>query len=84
MISRCKSCLGSGRVMGGGMIFKDCEHCDGDGKISDIPTKTVADPRLIDKRTARYKSAIKRIKELDATITDDQAEKMFLEGYKNV
>lgn len=30
---RCNTCVGSGKVMGGGMMMHDCDDCDGKGKI---------------------------------------------------
>ena len=29
--TRCNVCNGSGKVMGGGMMIKDCDECDGLG-----------------------------------------------------
>jgi RecJ-like exonuclease len=30
---RCKNCVGSGKVMGGGMLMADCDECEGVGKL---------------------------------------------------
>lgn len=31
---RCIPCGGSGKVMGGGMMLQNCDHCEGSGKKS--------------------------------------------------
>lgn len=33
---RCTPCAGSGKVMGGGMLFNDCDNCYGTGKIEEL------------------------------------------------
>lgn len=56
---RCATCSGSGKVMGGGMIFYDCEECDGKGKIYI--------------KEESYEQAKEKIKALDETLTDEKA-----------
>lgn len=59
---RCSRCTGTGRIMGLGMIFKDCD-CD-DGEVRDISVSsrsTAAKPVTIDKRSKAYKEAIDNI-----------------------
>jgi hypothetical protein len=75
---RCIPCGGSGRVMGGGMMMTDCEYCNGAGKVELIDDET---EYLLAKQTKHFKSAIKRIKAIDKSITDDEAEKIFSEEY---
>jgi hypothetical protein len=74
---RCIPCGGSGRVMGGGMMMNDCEHCDGLGKIivSDDDIDYLA-KKQNDKELESYKKAKKNIKSVDESITDDQAERI--------
>lgn len=70
---RCNTCVGSGRVMGGGMMQQDCDDCDGRGKIF------IDEPKefKIDKESAHYKKAIKRIKALNKDLSDKEAEEIF-------
>jgi len=63
---RCPLCIGTGKMLGGGMIYKSCKTCDGVGKIKD----------LMSKDGDAYKSAKKRIKALDENMTDEVAEKL--------
>lgn len=70
MITRCKSCLGSGQIMGGGMINTlDCPQCNGTGK-----------PIIIDyekaKQTKSYSNAKKRLKTKNPHLSDYDAEKL--------
>lgn len=78
---RCKSCVGSGKVMGGGMIIKDCDQCDGTGKIY---VKEKKEQFEIEKNNKHYKKAIKNIKGLDNKITDQEAEKIFHEELEKI
>ena len=72
---RCNTCVGSGKVMGGGMMQQDCDECDGRGKLFvDEPKKTV-----IDKNSKHYKEAIRNIKALNKDITNEEAEDIFEE-----
>jgi RecJ-like exonuclease len=66
---RCLCCVGSGKVMGGGMLYSDCDKCDGTGKIY------VDEP--IDQNSHRYKEAIENIKALDSKMSDEDAKKLF-------
>lgn len=66
---RCIPCGGSGKVMGGGMLISDCEHCDGEGKVID-------DNALFAKDTEHYKKAKSDIKAIDKAMTDEEAEKI--------
>lgn len=31
---RCFHCQGSGKIMGGGMIYHECDECNGKGKVN--------------------------------------------------
>lgn len=70
---RCNTCVGSGKVMGGGMMQQECDDCDGRGKIF------IDEPKefKIDKESAHYKKAIKRIKALNKDLSDKEAEEIF-------
>jgi RecJ-like exonuclease len=57
----CKSCQGSGRIRGGGMIEEDCKNCQGTGK---------------DLKAESYDNAKNKIKELDKNMSDDEAKKL--------
>lgn len=78
---RCIPCYGSGKVMGGGCILVDCDHCDGAGKVQ-LPEDEI--DYLEMKTTESYKKAIKEIKSVDGKITDQQAEEMFDKEFKKI
>ena len=77
---RCNTCVGSGRVMGGGMMQQDCDDCDGRGKIF------IDEPKdfKIDKNSNHYKKAIKRIKALNKDLSDKDAEEIFDKELKEI
>lgn len=68
---RCIPCGGSGKVMGGGMMLVDCDHCDGIGKII-----IIEEPNYLAKDTDSYKKAKDGIKKLDTKLSDSDAEKI--------
>ena len=70
---RCNTCVGSGKVMGGGMMQQDCDECDGRGKlfIDEAPKFE------IDKNSKHYKEAIRNIKSLHEGISNEKAEEIF-------
>jgi DnaJ-class molecular chaperone len=73
---RCPACVGSGKVMGGGMMMTECDECDGRGKIYEK-----SEP-VIDKDSKEYKNAITNIKKLGDNISDEQADQMFEDAWK--
>jgi len=73
---RCSSCNGSGKVMGGGMMYTECDECEGRGKIY------VEKEPVIDKESQEYKAAITNIKALGDNISDEQADQMFDDAWK--
>lgn len=70
---RCLICQGSGRVMGGGMIFHDCKDCDGFGKIKNIGDEI---SYLQITQSESYKDAVADIKKMDPKLTTDDADKL--------
>ena len=79
---RCSICVGSGTVMGGGMMMEDCRNCDGSGKVYEIESK-----ELMNKESEEYKKAKDKIKSLDENMSDGEAEKLLdeeLEKQNNV
>ena len=76
---RCNACVGSGRVMGGGMMTWDCDQCEGSGKIDPDKDSKHKQPEKfkMDKESKHYKKAIKKIKALDIKLTDKDAENIF-------
>ena len=70
---RCRACQGSGQVMGGGMIYHDCEACDGDGKI-EKPEDEISYLQV--KQSETYQEAIDEIKSLDPKMNDSEADKL--------
>lgn len=77
---RCNSCVGSGKVMGGGMMYVDCDACDGKGKIYIDEEKEF----IIDKNSKHYKEAIKNIKSIHEGITNEKAEEIFEDELKKI
>lgn len=78
--NRCPICIGSGEIMGGGMMPRDCPACDGSGKVnSDVRIKEKV---VVDRRSKTYKEAIAKImeggldKEAAARIFDEEFEKL--------
>lgn len=69
-LQRCDICVGSGKVMGGGMIFHSCAKCKGVGKL--YPDEDC----FMGKDSENYKSAKKRIKALDEKLSDEEVEKL--------
>lgn len=80
MLKRCIPCCGSGRVMGGGMIMSDCDHCEGRGKV-----KVVEDDIgfLEEKTTVSYNEAIDRIKK-ETNLPDKEAKEVFDKEVKRI
>lgn len=70
---RCNTCVGSGKVMGGGMMQQDCDDCDGRGKIFINEEQKFE----IDKNSKHYKEAIRNIKNIHEGITNEKAEEIF-------
>jgi hypothetical protein len=70
-LARCDICVGSGKVMGGGMMIHDCEKCLGVGKLAPANDKVI-----MDKDSESYKRAKNNIKKLDETMSDEEAEKI--------
>ncbi len=62
---RCKACVGSGKVMGGGMMMNECDVCDGSGKIYD--------------HEASRMQSIKKIQALHDGMSFEEATKLFEE-----
>lgn len=56
-MKRCPCCSGSGKVLGGGMLTKDCDNCDGLGKLPEIEKPKV------DKRSKDYRKSVSNLKE---------------------
>jgi hypothetical protein len=71
---RCTPCYGSGQLMGGGMLMKDCPHCDGRGKIA-LPDDEIEFLHM--QTTDSYKDAIENIKKSNPEITDTEAKDIF-------
>jgi len=71
-------CYGSGTMMGGGMMQRNCDHCDGTGKVVKQIDEVLA------KDTVAYKETIAKIKETDTSITDEQADKIFTDEFAKI
>lgn len=78
---RCHICGGSGQVMGGGMIFNNCEECGGKGKIIFIEDEI---EELNIRNTESYQNAIKEIKAIDSSIDDEKAKEIFEKEYSKL
>ncbi len=81
---RCKTCYGSGKVMGGGMMQHDCDECDGTGKIVFIEDDIKELERLKAKEEESRQKAINEIKELDPNMSDEKAKEIFEEEFKKL
>lgn len=79
-VDRCKSCAGSGKLRGSGMIMQDCHYCGGSGSINIIELSDIK----IDKESKQYKEAIKKIKGLNTSITDEKAHVIFSDALKQI
>lgn len=78
-VMRCRTCQGSGQVMGGGMIYHDCLDCDGEGKI-EKPEDEISYLEI--KQSEKYQDAIDEIKSIDSKITTSQADKMLKKQFE--
>ncbi len=67
---RCPACVGSGTMLGGGMMQVECDNCKGAKKIPDI------------KSSPSYKEAIDKIKKSNKNLTTAEAEKVFDDEYR--
>lgn len=84
MDKRCSTCVGSGEIMGGGMMMMDCPNCYGAGKILSIHSKVdKVESVPVDKRSKGYKEAINKIMELQE-ISRDDAVAVFDEEYNKL
>jgi len=84
---RCIHCGGTGQVIGGGTMPKDCEHCDGTGKPIDKSqrwqdcdmcngTGKVREIDYLKKDSESYKKAKVEIMDLASNISDEEAEEI--------
>lgn len=82
---RCKRCVGSGEIMGGGMMMMDCVACDGTGEVSDIVKPEVAPVTVavIDRRGKTYKEAVMKIMDLHRC-SKDEAVQIFDEEFSKL
>ena len=72
---RCTRCYGTGRIMGNGMIYEDC-NCN-EGIAREIK------PVSIDKRSASYREAIKKIMDSN-DISREEAVKVFETEFEKI
>ena len=70
----CQCCAGSGKIMGGGMIMRDCDECSGAGSIIEADDDI---EYLQLKATDSYKDAIQKIKKVDPELSTEDAEEIF-------
>jgi len=74
---RCKTCHGSGKVMGGGMMLQDCEDCDGRGKIE------YEDFYEDVKNSPEYNKAVDKIAQ-NENVSQDKAKEMFEDEFNKL
>ena len=72
-------CVGSGKVMGGGMIMKSCHECDGIGKI-EIEDDEIG--YLSKKQTDDYVKAKEKLMDSHPELEEDEAEKLLDDALK--
>lgn len=70
---RCHVCVGSGQIMGGGMMTQTCPECSGRGKFEKIDDEL---EYLAMKQSEGYKDAKKKLKEECNFLSDIDAEKL--------
>jgi RecJ-like exonuclease len=84
---RCIECGGSGQIMGGGTMLKDCEYCDGTGKPTDKSQKyqdcdicggtgKIKEIDYLKKDSDSYKKAKDKLMDSDDKINSNEAEKI--------
>lgn len=73
-VKRCRTCQGSGTIMGGGMIYHDCEECHGSGKVQKAKDEI---SYLEVKQSESFQDAIAEIKSIDPKLSNNDAEKLF-------
>lgn len=81
---RCNRCVGSGEIMGGGMMMQDCAACEGSGKIDNDPV--VIQPvslANVDRRSRTYKDAIQGIMDL-RECSREEAVKVFDDEFSKI
>lgn len=54
---RCTPCAGSGKVMGGGMMFNECDNCYGTGKVEELDQEEIELLEL--KKSLEYQNVYK-------------------------
>lgn len=79
-MKRCSICVGSGEILGGGMMMQDCRNCHGTGYIQEQKEVKKMSTQDIDKRSKSYKNAIKSIQENHDCSFED-ASKIFDEEF---
>lgn len=81
MSTRCQPCHGSGRLMSGGMVFKDCENCQGKGKIKTLETTEFDYLEL--KQSERFQEAKDQLKKEFPDLSDNEADKFMSDALLN-
>lgn len=76
---RCSTCNGSGQIMGGGMMYHDCDECNGRGKIKK-PIDEISYLQV--KESEAYQNAIDEIKSIDKSLTHEEADKLLQKQFK--
>lgn len=77
---RCKNCVGSGRVRGRGMMQIECETCYGTGRVIQISDEVEF---LNIKHSEAYQNARERLRTEAPSLTEEEAETMLDEAFKN-
>ncbi len=81
----CTKCAGSGEYRGNGMITVTCTSCFGHGLLDDkdeeetekLAMETGVIDKKIDRRSKAYRDAIKKIMDINPSITYQDSVKMF-------
>lgn len=81
--NKCLRCAGSGKIVGLGMMLADCRACEGDGIVAIDGVKDKAKTvSLLDKRSASYRQAIKKI--MESGVSKDEAARIFDEEFEKL
>lgn len=83
---RCRACVGTGEVLGGGFMLVQCGLCSGNGYIDtpNVVSKEVYKADVVSRYSKSYKDAIKALQELHPDLSRQECVKIFDDAYRKV
>ena len=81
---RCRACVGTGEVLGGGFMLTECKSCKGTGVEREVSSDAPVSVKAPDKRSKSYKEAVKKIAELHPDLSYEECAKIFDEEYSRI